>query len=293
MARLDRRHPDGVRGDWFIDDRCIGCAASATIAPDLIDLSGDGQRFVFVRQPVTEQEVLLAQQAAEVCPTRSIGTTSRQRWAPHHPVEILPGVWRTGSNAPEAVGANAYLVQRPGGNVLIEGPRFTRHLQEALTALGGLHSILLTHADDVGDAARYAEAFDAEVLIHQRDAQAAPCATRLLRGNGVAVVADGILAVPTPGHTAGHVMYLVDDQVLFTGDSLDFDSASGQLGAYPEVCWWSWEEQIASLERLAEFRFAAVVPSHGEVSPLFAHQHMTALLRTLVVRLRAGAASSP
>ena len=28
---------------------------------------------------------------------------------------------------------------------------------------------------------------------------------------------------PTPGHTIGHVMNLVDDELLFTGDSLDFD----------------------------------------------------------------------
>jgi ferredoxin len=177
MARLDRRHPGGARGDWFIDDRCIGCAASATIAPDLIDLSSDGQRFVFIRQPTTDREIVLAQQAAEVCPTRSIGTTSKQRWAPHHPVEIVPGVWRTGWNSPDAVGANAFVVQRSEGNVLIEGPRFTRRVRDAITSLGGLRSILLTHADDVGDAARYADAFGAEVIIHELDADAAPFAT--------------------------------------------------------------------------------------------------------------------
>ena len=37
---------------------------------------------------------MLAQQAAEVCPTRSIGNESRQRWRKHHPVEVAPGVWR-------------------------------------------------------------------------------------------------------------------------------------------------------------------------------------------------------
>jgi glyoxylase-like metal-dependent hydrolase (beta-lactamase superfamily II)/ferredoxin len=288
MARLDRRHPGGARGDWFIDDRCIGCAASATIAPDLIDLSSDGQRFVFIRQPTTDREIVLAQQAAEVCPTRSIGTTSKQRWAPHHPVEIVPGVWRTGWNSPDAVGANAFVVQRSEGNVLIEGPRFTRRVRDAITSLGGLRSILLTHADDVGDAARYADAFGAEVIIHELDADAAPFATNLLQGRDATVVAGGVTAIPTPGYTAGHVMYLVDDKVLFSGDSLDFDPDTGQLGAYEEVCWWSWEEQVASLDRLAEFRFTTVVPSHGGISPPLGDEQMNQLLRSLVAQLRSG-----
>lgn len=291
MARVDRRHPDNEPGPWFIDDRCIGCASSWSVAPDLIGLSSDGHRFVFVRQPADEHEVVLAQQAAEVCPTRSIGTESNQRWAPHHPVEVLPGVWRTGSNSPNTAGGNAFVVQRRDGNVLIDGPRFTERLQRSLETLGGIRRILLTHADDVGDAERYADAFDAEVVIHEQDAHAAAFATTLLAGREPTAVADGILAIPTPGHTAGHVMFLVDDAVLFAGDSLDYDPETGALGAYEEVCWWSWEEQIDSLERLARHTFTSVVPTHGGMiaSPIPSGD-MRKLLLDLVTRLRSSGA---
>jgi glyoxylase-like metal-dependent hydrolase (beta-lactamase superfamily II) len=29
------------------------------------------------------------------------------------------------------------------------------------------------------------------------------------------------------------------------------------------VCWYSWDEQVASLERLLDFRFRFVLPGHG------------------------------
>ncbi len=202
-------------------------------------------------------------------------------------MEVLPGVWRTGSNSVDTAGGNAFVVQRPDGNVLIDGPRFTARLQRSIAKLGGLRRILLTHADDVGDAARYAQAFDADVVIHEHDASAAPFATTLLTGLEPASIANGIMAIPTPGHTAGHVMYLLDDHILFSGDSLDYDPDTEQLGAYEEVCWWSWPEQIASLERLTRYRFATVVPTHGGMlsSPI-PSADMNRLLRELVDRLR-------
>lgn len=37
-------------------------------------------------QPAARDELIVAQQAAEVCPARSIGTESGQRWRRHHPL---------------------------------------------------------------------------------------------------------------------------------------------------------------------------------------------------------------
>jgi glyoxylase-like metal-dependent hydrolase (beta-lactamase superfamily II)/ferredoxin len=286
MARHDLRHPDGVEGDWFIDTHCIGCGASTSIAPRLIELSSDGRRFVFRRQPRDGEEVLLAQMAAEVCPTRSIGTGSGLRWEPHHPVDLGDRVWRCGSNSPDSAGGNSYLVQRDAGNLLVDGPRFVGRLVRALEALGGVRHVLLTHADDVGEAERYAEAFGADVLIHEADRRAAPFATRIVSGSAPAEVAPGVQVIPTPGHTAGHVMFLVDDRVLLSGDSLVWDPHSEDLWAEETVCWHSWPQQLASLERLAAFSFSRVVPGHGALSPTLATDEMRARLVGLVARLR-------
>lgn len=240
---------------------------------------------MFVRQPGSDEEVLLAQHAAEVCPTRSIGTESGRRWRNHHPLEVAPHVWRTGSNSFDTAGGNAFLVQRPAGNLLVDGPRYTHRLRDALDTLGGINLILLTHRDDVGDADRYAEAFDAEVLIHSADRDAAPYAQRVLTGDESVEVADGVVAIPTPGHTAGHMMFLLDGETLFSGDSLSWDPDLKDLWAERFVCWHSWPQQLHSLGRLADHRFALVIPTHGAISPTLDPDDMNERLRRLVIVL--------
>jgi glyoxylase-like metal-dependent hydrolase (beta-lactamase superfamily II)/ferredoxin len=286
MARGDRRHPESAAGDWFVDDRCIGCGGSVSIAPALFALASDGRRFVMARQPVTEEELLQAQLAAEVCPSRSIGTESGAKWRRHHPWEIAPGVWRTGSNSPKAAGGNAFVVRGAAGNVLVDSPRFTSALQAWIESLGGIATILLTHRDDVGDAERYAEAFGAEVAIHAADADAAPFADRILTGVDPHEVVPGVLAIPTPGHTEGHVMYLTRDGTLFTGDSLGWDPYRHGLSAEPYMCWYSWAVQVDSLERLSRHAFTRVVPTHGTISPTLEPDDMRQRLQALVGRLR-------
>src|SRR5690348_15851246 len=166
MARGDRRHPESAAGDWYVDDRCIGCGGAVSIAPELFTLASDGRRFVMTRQPATVDEVLQAQLAAEVCPSRSIGTASGARWPRHHPLEIAPGVWRTGSISLMAAGGNAFVVRFAAGNVIIASPRFTSALEAWIGSLGGLTAILLTQRDEADYANRCAEAFGAQVAVH-------------------------------------------------------------------------------------------------------------------------------
>lgn len=49
------------------------------------------------------------------------------------------------------------------------------------------------------------------------------------RGTRRVEVADGVVAIPTPAHTEGHEMYLVDDETLFAGDSLSWSADLEQL----------------------------------------------------------------
>ena len=287
MARARRRHREGVPGDWFIDDRCIGCGASFSIAPDLIAPTADGRQFVFRAQPADAAQLERAQLAAEVCPTNSSGTESRLRWAWHHPVEIASGVWRCGSNSPDTAGGNAYLVVRADGNVLIDSPRYTGRVVRHIRSHGGLACIALTHRDDVGDAEQYAREFGAEVVIHRADAKAAPFATKLVDGVDTVEIRAGLLAIPTPGHTIGHMMYLLDGETLFSGDSLSWDPDRQNLWAEKLVCWYSWPEQLTSIEHLADHAFTRVIPTHGAVSPDLPPDEMRERLRDLVGELRA------
>ncbi len=268
------------------------CGASEAIAPDLIGLSADRDQYVFHRQPDNPEEVRLAQLVAEVCPTRSVGTASRMQWASHHPVEVAPSVWRCGSNAPSTAGGHGYVIQHESGNVMVDAPRYTGHLRDAIEGLGGLAFIALTHRDDIGDAERYARVFGAEVGIHEADADAAPFATERWRGLDAMQVGADTVAIPTPGHTAGHVVFLHRGAILFSGDTLAWNPHTGDLTTDRHFCWFSWPEQLASLERLAGHRFTTLLPSHGAISPTLPAEEMSERLLALVARRRAREAST-
>lgn len=262
MEEDSDRHPGNAPGDWYIDRRCIDCGASHSVAPELIEHRA-GQ-CVFVRQPVTETEIEAAWRAVLVCPTASVRRESGGSPPPDlFPHAIAAGVYRCGYNARSSYGAHAYFVERPSGNVLIDAPRWSRRVNAFISAHHGVDHIFLTHRDDVADAEKYAKAFGAQVWIHERDADAAPFANHLLRGGSIIQPLPGWQAIPVPGHTAGSVVYLLEDTFLFSGDSLAWSFAKQRLVALRDACWHSWAEQTRSLERLLEYEFEWVLAGHG------------------------------
>jgi len=124
------------------------------------------------------------------------------------------------------------------------------------------------------------------VLIHRADADAAPFASRVLDGGEAVEIQAGLVAIPTPGHTPGHTMFLLDGELLFSGDSLSWDPERNDLWAEKLVCWHSWPEQLTSLDRLAAHPFVRVIPSHGALSPVLPVHDMRERLRRLVAELR-------
>lgn len=285
MARTDLRHPANAPGDWFVDTRCIDCGTCRDVAPQLFaDVGGCS---VVAEQPGNPDD-LDAWLAAQACPTTSIGTLSRRarpgRFYPHE-VEAGSLVFDLGYCSEDSFGASAWLAVRPAGNVLIDSPRFTEALARPITDMGGVDHVLLTHRDDVADADRWAERFGARVWIHARDAAAAPYATDVLRGEPDTEIQPGLLAIPTPGHTAGSVMFLLDGRFLFTGDSLAWSHERRDLIAFRDACWYSWAAQGDSLARLAQrHRFSWVLPGHGARTtgdPEDLHRRLTLLVERM------------
>ena len=146
---------------------------------------------------------------------------------------------------------------------MVDSPRWTNAVVAKLEAWGGLSDILLSHGDDVADAARYAEHFVSHVWIHEWDRSAARFADKLMEGREPVAIAEDLLAVQVPGHTKGSVVYLYDGRAAFTGDSLAFSHRDGNLTAFRGACWYSWPEQIESLRRLLAYSFEWVFAGHG------------------------------
>jgi glyoxylase-like metal-dependent hydrolase (beta-lactamase superfamily II) len=86
---------------------------------------------------------------------------------------------------------------------------------------------------------------------------------RKLEGEEPQRLADDLLAIPVPGHTAGSTALLYRERFLFTGDHLMGSEDGAALEAGRDVCWYSWPQQIRSMERLLEHRFEWVLPGHG------------------------------
>ena len=280
------RNSESAPGDWYIDTACINCGASRHVAPGLIVERNDKR--VFARQPKTEEERLAAWRAVLVCPTASVRSETKQP-RPRDvifPQAITDGLWRCGFNARSSFGAHSYFVNRETGNLLVDSPRYTTELVKLFGDAGGIAHIRLSHRDDVADADKYAKQFGARVWIHRDDRSAAPYATDDFAGTSPHNVAPGVVAIPVPGHTRGSVVYLLDDRVLFSGDSLAWSEREKDLVAFRDACWYSWTELTASLAKLDDYRFEWLLPGHGW--PVHLHgDEMNARLRGLVARMRA------
>lgn len=265
MARAGLRRPENVPGPVFVDSTCIDCDTCRWMAPETFARRG-GQSAV-VSQPASAEGMARAARAAVACPTASIASPSMAAAAREFPVPIAGEVSHCGYHSADSFGATPYLVRMPEGNLLVDSPRFASPLVKRLEELGGVAWILLTHRDDVADHDRFARHFGAKRVLHRDDAPLPGGPVEVsLEGHAPFQVAPGVTAIPVPGHTAGHVCYLVEgkqESFLFTGDHLAWDDGAGRLEAWPDVCWYDWGEQTASMRRLLDVEFDWVLPGHG------------------------------
>lgn len=269
MANPSRRLPENVPGDFYVDDSCIDCDACRQIAPASFRDHGD-QSSVF-RQPVDDREVLAALKALVACPTSSIGTTrdhDARLGVEAFPDNVDANVYFCGFTSESSFGAWSYLVIRPeaeGGNVLVDSPRFTRPLVRKIESLGGVRTIFLTHRDDVADHDKFARHFRAARVMHKDDGAARYGVERVVEGGDAVRLDSDLLVIPTPGHTRGHAVLLYRDKYLFTGDHLAWSPARRTLTAFRSACWYNWEVQTRSMERLLDYKFEWVLPGHGRI----------------------------
>jgi glyoxylase-like metal-dependent hydrolase (beta-lactamase superfamily II) len=203
--------------------------------------------------------------------------------------EVAEGVFEIG-----ILFVHAHLVVVDDGVVLVDtglpgrSERIEQALRETHSAVGNVRTILLTHwhADHTGNAADLRRRSSARIVAHAIDADVISGAeplplNRLQRlaarltgtpepvGVDEALHRDGPFSVPgftaihTPGHTAGHVSFLLDrgGGVLFAGDA----AAGGRRGVRhtPRLMSADAAAARASLARLAEARFDVAVFGHG------------------------------
>lgn len=222
MANLQQRLPENVPGDFFVDSTCIDCDTCNELAPTIFRDHGD-QSSVY-HQPESADEVTLAMMALVSCPTGSIGTTERHD--AHLGIDAFPmplddNVYFCGFTSESSFGAWSYLINRPaseGGNILIDSPRFASQLIKRIDAMGGVRRMLLTHKDDVADHELFRKKFGCDRLMHADDGARRLGIEHTIQNTAPIQLDEDLLAIPTPGHTRGHVVFLYRNKFLFTGD---------------------------------------------------------------------------
>ncbi|XVV16866.1 MBL fold metallo-hydrolase [Actinoplanes sp. CA-131856] len=191
---------------------------------------------------------------------------------------------------------NVHLVVTDDGVVLVDtglprnSKRIDRALREIEKTIGDVRAVLLTHhhADHIGTVADVRRRSGARVVAHAADA---PVITGAITGEpprGLAKFAvrligtpeptkidqlitrdesspvPGFTALHTPGHTRGHVSYLLDRDggVLFVGDTAG-GTRDGKVVLGPTQVSADPAEQERSIAKLATYDFEHAVFGHG------------------------------
>jgi glyoxylase-like metal-dependent hydrolase (beta-lactamase superfamily II)/ferredoxin len=272
MANTKLRVADNVAGEFFVDTTCIDCDTCRELAGQVF--ADNGEHSYVRAQPAGEPDRRAALRALVACPTGSIGVDRAVSTRDSHaeidgaisefPLPIEDGVSYCGFASPDSFGASSYFVEHPDGNWLVDSPRYNRHLEKRFEERGGIARIFLSHRDDVADAARWAERFGAQRVIHRADLDAEPDSEIVLDGSDPVAFGPDFLAIPVPGHTAGHAALLFREKFLFTGDHVWWSRNRKRLWASRGVCWHDWGEQTRSMEALLTQRFEWILPGHGD-----------------------------
>lgn len=228
------------------------------------------------------------------------------------PIQVVPGVYQL-----RAIGARVTALFGDDGIVLVDtGGRGSLGLIDAgLKALGAslgqVRLVVLTHChpDHIGSVANLVEATSAKVAVHRNEAsivngeESLPSPHRhslvagltrpllpLLLGQPVPVdypledgdslpVAQDVLAIHTPGHTAGSIcLYAALPKVLIVGDA--FRYRFGRLRPPTASVTQDPKQAMESLKKLVALDFDAIC--FGHCPPL--RRDAQAALRQLVER---------
>src|SRR5215813_7418408 len=187
MASIQKRLPENVPGEFYVDVTCIDCDTCRQLAPDTFREFGDYS--IVYQQPETQEQSRRALMSLVACPTGSIGANGQQNFRigiEAFPSNIAENVYFCGFTSESSFGAWSYLIQRSeseGGNLLIDSPRFATQLVKRLRELGGVRQMFLTHSDDVADHQRFADVFHCDRIMHVADGARRLCVERVIEGN--------------------------------------------------------------------------------------------------------------
>lgn len=279
MAQRAKAYAGQAEGSFFVDRACIDCGTCYQFAPETFADAGSHSRVH--AQPMDADAKLRAAMALVACPVAAIGTEDKALVGAASlafPSPVEGEVAFCGWTSEKSFGAWSWFIRRKSGNVLMDSPRSSPHLMKRLEEQGGVSIMVLSHQDDVADHAAYHDRFGCPRIMHEGDAMRG--CERVITGEEPVKLAEDLLLIPTPGHTAGSMCLLYRETFLFTGDHLWWNPHKNRLSASKAYNWHDWDAQLASLDKLMDYPFRWVLPGHG-----YAHAEATpGAMRDLLAR---------
>ena len=261
MAQRAKAYAGQAEGSFFVDRACIDCGTCYQFAPETFEDAGSHSRVH--AQPADDASKARAAMALVACPVAAIGTEDKHLVGPASlafPSPVEGEVSFCGWTSEKSFGAWSWFIRREAGNVLMDSPRASPQLMNRLEAQGGVSLMVLSHRDDIADHGAYHERLGCPRVMHAGDAFRG--CERVVEGEEPVALAEDLLLIPTPGHTAGSQCLLYKD-FLFTGDHLWWSGPRNMLWASKAYNWFDWEAQVRSVERLLDHDFRWVLPGHG------------------------------
>lgn len=280
MARRTHRFPDNRDGAFYVEVACIDCDRCRQTAPEHFARNDVGFSYV-VKQPEGAEAIARCQKALGGCPVGAIGADGDAAQAPPM-VKLLPDLYACGHPSAATDEAEAYLIVRPGGNVLVDVPAFDPALVAQLEGLGDLRYIFLTHEDTLGEVEAFQLHFGAEVIMHASEADQVYLGAAHPFEESHQLFPD-LEVLHTPGHTPGSscLLWRRHGGCLFVGDHL---LPCGEDLA-PVAYEWThdWERQLAEAARLLDQPWHHAFPARGarELPKGFLPKAKPALMRGL------------
>ena len=265
MANITKKRSQNVEGTFFVDDTCIDCGTCYWMAPGVFSRV-QGQSAV-VKQPASHQDQKSIR-ALYSCPTASIGSLEKggmlKKLAHDFPYPLVENIYHNGFHSRDSFGAASFFIKRDEGNILVDSPRFLKQITKNIQSMGGIDYYYLSHKDDVADTDKFHAHFSGSRIIHDNDTNSQTKKYEILiTGYDTYHLASDLIVIPTPGHTQGSTVLLYKNEFLFTGDHLCWSRDLGHLIGFRNACWYDWNIQIKSMERLLDYEFRAIFPGHG------------------------------
>lgn len=73
MANKGDKHPENVKGRYYVDTECIDCDVCRDTAPMNFTRQDDGGYSYVFKQPENDEEEEMCREAMESCPVEAIG----------------------------------------------------------------------------------------------------------------------------------------------------------------------------------------------------------------------------